>query len=58
MISIILGCGRGYVAKHLTADSVEEIILCDTNERNLNEIKVDDGVKVKKIILDEENITV
>ncbi|KAF2884906.1 hypothetical protein ILUMI_21277 [Ignelater luminosus] len=51
-----IGCSRGYVSKHITPDSVEELILCDSSKANLDSIKVKDGLKIRKQILDEENI--
>lgn len=50
------GCSRGYVCKHIIPESIEEIILCDSNERNLDAVQVADGIKVRKQVLDEENI--
>lgn len=54
----ILGCSRGYVSKHIAPESVEELILCDTSQFNLDSVQVHDGIKVRKQILDEENIQV
>ncbi|XP_060529063.1 arginine-hydroxylase NDUFAF5, mitochondrial [Cylas formicarius] len=51
-----IGCNRGYVAKHISPDSIEELILCDVSKRNLNSVKVQEGIKVRKQVLDEENI--
>lgn len=51
-----IGCSRGYVAKHISPESVEEIILCDTSHANLDSFKMQEGIKVNKRILDEENI--
>ncbi|CAG9859016.1 unnamed protein product [Phyllotreta striolata] len=51
-----IGCSRGYVSKHISPDSVEELILCDVSKNNLNFASVQDGIKVKKMILDEEHI--
>ncbi|CAH1986683.1 unnamed protein product [Acanthoscelides obtectus] len=51
-----IGCNRGHVAKHISPDSVEELILCDVSQRNLDSAPVADGIKVKKQILDEEHI--
>ncbi|KAL3278973.1 hypothetical protein HHI36_016491 [Cryptolaemus montrouzieri] len=53
-----LGCGRGYVAKHLSRDSIDQLILCDVSKYNLEAASstVEDDIKIKKKILDEENI--
>ncbi|XP_072390964.1 arginine-hydroxylase NDUFAF5, mitochondrial-like isoform X5 [Diabrotica undecimpunctata] len=50
------GCSRGYVSRHISPDSVEELILCDISESNLNAAVVQDGIKTTKQILDEEYI--
>ncbi|XP_050296890.1 arginine-hydroxylase NDUFAF5, mitochondrial isoform X2 [Anthonomus grandis grandis] len=51
-----IGCNRGYVSKHISPDSVEELIVCDVSQKNLDRVPVMDGIKLKKLILDEENI--
>ncbi|XP_018320086.2 arginine-hydroxylase NDUFAF5, mitochondrial [Agrilus planipennis] len=51
-----IGCSRGYVSKHIPPEFVEEIILCDTNQANLDAIQLHSGLKYKKQILDEEHI--
>uniref|UniRef100_A0A6P7GM78 Arginine-hydroxylase NDUFAF5, mitochondrial n=1 Tax=Diabrotica virgifera virgifera TaxID=50390 RepID=A0A6P7GM78_DIAVI len=51
-----IGCSRGYVSRHISPDSVEELILCDISESNLNAAVVQDGIKTTKQILDEEHI--
>lgn len=56
--SRILGCNRGYVSKHISPDSVEELILCDVSKTNLDIVPVQEGIKVKKQLLDEEHIEV
>lgn len=52
------GCNRGYVSKHITLDSVEELILCDVSKANLENVVAPEGVRIEKKILDEENINV
>ncbi|XP_017772593.1 PREDICTED: NADH dehydrogenase [ubiquinone] 1 alpha subcomplex assembly factor 5 [Nicrophorus vespilloides] len=51
-----IGCSRGYISKHISPDSIEELILCDTSQANLDSVIVADGVKIRKKVLDEENI--
>ncbi|KAJ8975438.1 hypothetical protein NQ317_014196 [Molorchus minor] len=51
-----VGCHRGYVSKHISPESVEELILCDISQKNLDRAHVMEGIKVKKQILDEEHI--
>lgn len=53
-----LGCGRGYVSKHVASDSVEELILSDNSELLLSQAKCDDSkVKIEKVVCDEEHLT-
>ncbi|XP_030753976.1 arginine-hydroxylase NDUFAF5, mitochondrial [Sitophilus oryzae] len=51
-----IGCNRGYISKHISPDSVEELILCDVSQKNLDTVSVMDGIRVRKQILDEEYI--
>lgn len=51
-----VGCSRGYVAKHVSPTSVEELILCDSNKKHLDSIETQDGLKIRKQIINEENI--
>ncbi|CAH1175838.1 unnamed protein product [Phaedon cochleariae] len=51
-----IGCHRGYVSKHISPESVEELILCDVSLTNLNSAPVMDGIRIRKQILDEEHI--
>ncbi|XP_066254051.1 arginine-hydroxylase NDUFAF5, mitochondrial [Euwallacea similis] len=51
-----IGCNRGYVSKHISPDSVEELLICDVSQKNLDMVPVMDGIKVRKLILDEEHI--
>lgn len=52
------GCNRGYVSKHISPESVEQLVLCDVCHENLDNVPVQDGIKVRKKILDEEYIEV
>lgn len=51
-----IGCNRGYVSKHISPDSVEELIVCDVSQKNLDIVPVMEGIKVRRQILDEEQI--
>lgn len=51
-----IGCSRGYISKHISPDSVEELILCDTSQSNLDNVDVAKGIKVHRRVIDEENI--
>lgn len=53
-----LGCGRGHVAKHMTSDSVEEVILSDMSPSFLEQANTtDQEIKVHKKVMDEENFS-
>lgn len=52
--AVDLGCGRGYVSKHILADSVERITLCDMSPSMLEHAKSTPGVDVIKKEIDEE----
>ncbi|XP_045468026.1 arginine-hydroxylase NDUFAF5, mitochondrial [Harmonia axyridis] len=53
-----IGCGRGYVSKHLSKDSIDQLILCDVSKSNLeaSSAMVEKDIRVETKILDEENI--
>ncbi|XP_023718998.1 arginine-hydroxylase NDUFAF5, mitochondrial [Cryptotermes secundus] len=53
-LAVDLGCGRGYVAKHIDSESVEELIVCDMSPTWLDQVPCPPNVKVKRIVVDEE----
>lgn len=55
---ILTGASRGYVSRHFLPDSVEKVTLCDTSQTHLDKALVGEGVKVEKVVMDEENIDV
>uniref|UniRef100_A0A336LU23 Arginine-hydroxylase NDUFAF5, mitochondrial n=1 Tax=Culicoides sonorensis TaxID=179676 RepID=A0A336LU23_CULSO len=52
--AVDLGCGRGYVSKHILADSVERLTLCDISPAMLDVAKSTPGVDIIKKEIDEE----
>lgn len=53
--AVDLGCGRGYVSRHVTSDIVEEMIMCDMSQIILDQAHLPEAsVKVKKMAIDEE----
>lgn len=46
------------MSKHISPDSVEELVLCDVCQENLENVPIQEGIKIKKRILDEEYIEV
>ncbi|KAK5650269.1 hypothetical protein RI129_001298 [Pyrocoelia pectoralis] len=43
-------------ADHVSPTSVEELILCDSNKQHLDSIETQEGLKIRKQIINEENI--
>ena len=52
-----LGCGRGQLSKYIAKESVEELILMDMSPSLLSQAQTMEGIKVEKIVLDEEEFT-
>lgn len=51
-----LGCGRGHVSKRILSESVEELVLADMSPGFLQQAETTEDVKVKKKVIDEENL--
>ncbi|CAH1395827.1 unnamed protein product [Nezara viridula] len=52
-----LGCGRGYISKHMLADSVENLVMCDMNNSTLEQASLPEtGVNVRKEVVNEEEL--
>lgn len=51
-----LGCGRGYVCKHITPECVEELILCDMSPSCLEQADSPAGLNIQKRVVDEEHL--
>ncbi|XP_012252031.2 arginine-hydroxylase NDUFAF5, mitochondrial [Athalia rosae] len=51
-----LGCGRGYISKHVISESVEELILADISPTFLSQAQTNEGIKVERRVIDEENL--
>ncbi|XP_012522373.1 arginine-hydroxylase NDUFAF5, mitochondrial [Monomorium pharaonis] len=52
-----LGCGRGHVSKRILCESVEELVLADMSPSLLEQAETMEGVKVKREVVDEENLS-
>ncbi|KAF7388103.1 NADH dehydrogenase ubiquinone 1 alpha subcomplex assembly factor 5 [Vespula maculifrons] len=50
------GCGRGHVSKNILKESVEELILTDMSQTALNQAETNEGIKVERRIIDEEEL--
>lgn len=53
-LAVDLGCGRGYVAKHIDSESVEELVVCDLSPTWLDQVQNPPNVKVRREVVDEE----
>jgi len=53
-----IGCNRGYVSKHILAECVEHLTLTDTSPSMLEQAKGTPGVKMRKLVQDEEHLDV
>ncbi|XP_034233699.1 arginine-hydroxylase NDUFAF5, mitochondrial [Thrips palmi] len=52
-----LGCGRGYVSKHVISSSVEELVMCDMSPSYLEQaVGPEEGVKCHRLVVDEEKL--
>lgn len=53
-VAVDLGCGRGHVSKHILAETVDHLILCDMSPGQLSQAETTPGVKVTRKEMDEE----
>ena len=53
-----LGCGRGYVSKHILTECVQELILADMSTSFVNQAEATEGIKISRIAMDEENFSI
>lgn len=54
--AVDLGCGRGYVAKHIDSESVEELVVCDMSQTWLDQVPCPPNIKMKRMVVDEESL--
>ncbi|XP_049829781.1 arginine-hydroxylase NDUFAF5, mitochondrial [Schistocerca gregaria] len=54
--AVDLGCGRGYVSRHVLGDAVERLILCDMCPTWLDQAVLPESVEVERKIVDEEKL--
>ncbi|GBM67692.1 Arginine-hydroxylase NDUFAF5, mitochondrial [Araneus ventricosus] len=52
--AVELGCGKGHITKHLTAENVEMIYQCDISSKMLEKTKISEDIPTFKMIVDEE----
>lgn len=53
-----IGCNRGYISKHIMAESVEHLTLYDTSPTMLKQAQGTPGLNITKVELDEEQLNV
>ncbi|EDW85889.1 uncharacterized protein Dwil_GK23302 [Drosophila willistoni] len=51
-----IGCNRGYLSRHILAECVEHLTLTDTSATMLEQAKGTPGLKMAKIVKDEEDL--
>lgn len=51
-----ISCGRGFISKHILADSVDHLIMCDMSPTQLSQANGSPGLKITKKQMDEENL--
>lgn len=57
-LKTILGCNRGFVSRHVLAESVEHLYLCDDSPTMLQQAEGTPELKITKLEMDEEKPTV
>ncbi|XP_064596977.1 arginine-hydroxylase NDUFAF5, mitochondrial-like [Liolophura sinensis] len=55
-IAVELGCGRGYISRHMTSDIVKKVLQCEMSEKLLLQSKISADVPTHRIMADEEFI--
>lgn len=50
-----LGCNRGFLSRHILAESVKHLTLCDISPTMLSQAEGTPGLEITKMELDEEN---
>lgn len=53
-----IGCSRGYLSRHILAESVEQLTLTDTSATMLEQAQGTPGLKMVKLVKDEEQLDV
>lgn len=47
-----IGCNRGFVSRHIIADTVGELILCESSRTMLEQADGTPGLKISKRLID------
>lgn len=55
--AVDLGCGRGYVSRHIMSESVQNLTLCDNSPTSLRAAESTPGVNLLRKEIDEEIFT-
>lgn len=57
-VCVDLGCGRGYVTRHLSGRSVKQVHALEMSQSMLDQLEMppdEEGITVHKVLLDEDN---
>lgn len=57
-VCVDLGCGRGYVTRHLSGRSVKQVHALEMSQSMLDQLELppeEEGITVHKVLLDEDN---
>lgn len=53
-----IGCNRGFVSRHVLAETVKHLYLCDMSETMLQQAEGTPGLQITKRVMDEEVLNV
>lgn len=53
-----LGCNRGFLSKHILAETIPHLTLCDTSPTMLLQAQGTPGCEIVKLEMDEEQLDV
>ena len=57
-VCVDLGCGRGYVTRHLSGRSVKEVHALEMSQSMLDQLELppeEEGITVHKVLIDEDH---
>lgn len=56
--AVDLGCSRGYLSRHIMAESVKHLTICDLSPSMLAQAKGTPGLQMSRLEMDEEKFQV
>lgn len=57
-VAVDLGCNRGFVSKHILAETVKHLHLCEMSPTMLEQAEGTPGLKITRHEIDEESFNV